>query len=289
VTPLDPSAAGSYLVRGRDIHPDFSAAETSFLPATNALLTLSAGQTSLLNFAVTGGAPAFRITHIRSPSAQSGSSLPTSLRPGTSNLLIGVASANLPISGAALGISGDGLTLGAPQFQTVNGLNFISILISVASNATPGLRSFVVQRGGDIAYANGFLEILPLIPDYNFDGLDDRFQRQYFALFTAPQAGPSADPDTDGYNNQAEYISGTSPTNALSLLKIESVRLDAGGSTITWQSGAGRRYQVWSRRDVADDPWQTIGSPVTATGNLTQFTDTSATNAFRFYRVQALP
>ena len=174
--------------------------------------------------------------------------------------------------------------MGTASFDTLSGMNFVSVPIDVASNATPGLRSFVLQRGTDIAYANGFLEIQASIPDFNFDGLDDRFQRKYFELFTAPEAGPGADPDGDGVSNQAEYLAGTNPT-----LRIESVRLDARGSTITWQSAPQKSYQLWSRRDLAGDRWQTVGSPVMATGALTEFTDSSATNNFRFYRVQVLP
>jgi len=209
--------------------------------------------------------------------------------PGQSNYFIGVASTNLPTSGATLIVTGDGLTLGAPTFKTQSGLNFISVPISVASDATPGLRSFVVQLGNNIAYANGFLEIQPTVPDFNFDGLDDRFQRQYFPLFTAPEAGPNADPDWDAFNNRAEYISGTVPTNSLSLLKIESVTLTSSGSIVTWPSAPQKHYQVWSRRDVANDSWRTVGSPITATNSSTQFTDVAATNSLRFYRLQALP
>jgi hypothetical protein len=293
VTPLDPSGASAFLIRGRDVASVYDTAETAFLTTTNFAVTLTAGTTLTQNFSVTSGSPAFRITQIRTPSNNSGSfnwsSLPTTILPGQSNLFIGVASADLPTSGATLAIIGDGLTLGAPTFSTLSGLNFVSVPISVAGNATPGLRSFVIQRGADVAYANGFLDIQSLVPDFNFDGLDDRFQRLYFPLFTAPEAGPGADPDGDTFNNQAEYIAGTNPTNALSLLKIDNVVLTASGSTITWQSGAGRRYQVWSRRDVANDPWQAVGLPVAASGVSTQFTDASATNGFSFYRVQALP
>jgi hypothetical protein len=301
VTPLDPSGARQFLVRGRDINNEkdvggnfvYDSVQTSFLPTTNVAVTLAAGATVIQNFAVTSGEPAFRITHIRVPSAVaesiSWSPYPVSLRPGQSHHFVGVASASLPTSGATLFITGDGLTLGAPVFNTLLGSNFISIEISVASNATPGLRTLVVQRGNDLAYANGFLEIQTPYPDFNFDGLDDRFQRQYFPLFIAKEAAPDADPDGDGFTNQAEYISGTVPTNSLSLLKIESVTLTSGGSTITWQSAAQKRYQVWSKRDVAGDLWQTVDSPVLGSENLTQFTDVSATNGFRFYRIQALP
>ena len=195
-----------------------------------------------------------------------------------------MASASLPTSGATFIITGGGLTLGAPTFATLAGLNFISVPISVATNATPGLRSFVVQLGNSVAYANGFLEIKSPVPDFNFDGLDDRFQRQYFPLFTAPEAGPNADPDGDGFNNEAEYIAGTVP-----LPKIESVTLTSSGSTLTWASAAQRRFQVWSRQDLANDSWRTVGSPITATNGLTQFTDVAATNSLRFYRLEALP
>src|SRR5256885_2830978 len=50
-------------------------------------------------------------------------------------------------------------------------LSFISVPLSVASNATPGLRSLVVQRGTDFAYANGFLKAQTIVPDCNCDGL----------------------------------------------------------------------------------------------------------------------
>jgi hypothetical protein len=290
VTPLDPPVADNlpFLIRGRDIAPDYDSAGTSFLPNTPSLVAPSAGGTVTQNFAVTSGEPAFRVTRIRAPSANPGSiswsSFPASMRQGQSNYFIGVASANLPTSGSTLIVTGDGLTLGAPVFATLAGLNFISVPISVASDATPGLRTFVVQHGNDVAYANGFLEIEPAVPDFNFDGLDDRFQRQYFPLFTAPEAGPNADPDGDGFNNEAEYIAGTVP-----LPEIESVTLTATGSTITWASAAQRRFQVWSREDLANDSWRKIGSPITATNSSTQFTDVSATNSLRFYRLQALP
>jgi len=297
VTPLDPPAADQdkvpFLVRGRDIAPAYDLAGTSFLPSNTSSVTLAAGAIITQNFSVTSGEPAFRIILIRAPSAIaesfSRSSFPVSMHPGQSNYFIGVASTNLPTSGATLIITGDGLTLGEPAFATLSGTNFISVPISVATNATPGLRSFVVQRGNDIAYANGFLDIQPAVPDFNFDGLDDRFQRQYFPLFTALEAGPNADPDGDGFNNQAEYISGTVPTNSFSFLQIESVTLAGGGSILTWKSAPQKRYQVWSRRDVAGDPWQAVGLPVVATDSLTQFIDDSATNSFQFYRIQALP
>src|SRR5205823_1791211 len=180
VTPLDAVGANAFLIRGRDIASGYDSAATGFPPTANRAVTLNAGASVPVDFAVTSGSTAFRITQIRQTSANSGSfrwsSLPAAIRPGQSNYFIGVGSANLPTNGATLTITGgDGLTLGPASFATLSGLNFISVSISVASNATPGLRTFIVQRGADLAYANGFLEVEADIPDFNFDGFDDRF------------------------------------------------------------------------------------------------------------------
>jgi hypothetical protein len=170
------------------------------------------------------------------------------------------------------------------------GLNGISLSISVASNATPGLRTFIVQQGGNIAYANGFLVVQSPVMDYNFDGLDDLFQRKYFFPFTSTNAAPGADPDGDGFNNLAEYIAGTNPTDSSSFLKMLSATSAVNGTTVVWQSVPGKRYQVSTRTDLASGSWQNIGSVVTAgAGATAQLLDGSAIGGTHFYRVQVLP
>jgi hypothetical protein len=214
------------------------------------------------------------------------------MTPGQSNCFIGVFSDSLPTNSATFTITGDGLTLGGPTFQPGNvfvGLNGISMSISVSSNATPGLRTFIVQQGINRAYANGFLEVLPLVADYNFDGLDDVFQRKYFFPFTSTNAAPNADPDHDSMNNAAENIAGTDPTNALSLLTIKSITRATNGATIVWQSVTNRHYQVLSRTNVLSGTWLNVGGIFTPTNTTSQLLDATTTNSTRFYRVQVLP
>jgi hypothetical protein len=297
VVPLDPASASAWLIRGRDInYTTFNNADTSFLPTANSGVTLVASTTNTVDFAVTSGDPTFRITWIRQPTTSPGSysiiSLPATLVPGQSNRTIGVFSDSLPTSGATFTITGDGLTLGAPTYQPGNifsGLNGISMSISVASNATPGLRTFIVQQGANRAYANGYLEVLPQVSDYNFDGLDDVFQRKYFFPFTSTNAVPAADPDSDGMSNWQEYVAGTNPTNEASLLQMESVVQAGNGATVTWQSVTNRHYQVMGRTNLAVGTWQNVGSVFTPAGTHSSVLDSSATNAVRFYRVQVLP
>lgn len=299
VCPLDPANASFWLIQGLDVDLKalYQTVDTSFLPSTNNVsVTLTAGVTNTLNFAVVAGDPAFRITWIRSPETVSGqyhiTALPALLYPGQSNRVMGVFSQDLPANGATVTITGDGLTLGTNVYapgSIFNGLNGISWAINVASNATPGLRTIIVNQGTNFAYANGFLEIVPNHPDYNFDGLDDNFQRAYFPLFTDSSAGPNADPDGDGMVNSAEYIAGTSPTNAASLLKVETATQTASGTTVTWRSVAGKSYQVSSRADFGAASWQPVGSPVSATNVTAHVLDATATNGMRYYRVQVLP
>jgi hypothetical protein len=296
VSPLDPTTATYWLVSGPDISSEFNSADVNFLPTTPSSVTLSAGVTNTLNVAVVSGTPAFRITHIRFPTASPGSyswaSLPTTLRLGQNNITIGVGSPNLPTSVATFAISGNGLTIGAPTYLANafgSGLNFISAVVSVSTNATPGMRTFTVTQAGNVAQANGFVEILPSVPDYNFDGLDDTFQRKWFPLFTATNAAPAADPDGDAFPNSSENIAGTNPTNAASLLKIDSITNNASGATVTWRSVPGKNYQLLFRSPITNATWTAVGAPVIAAGATASKLDPATVTSNRFYRVQVLP
>lgn len=302
VTPLDPFA-NPRLCAGYDIghsanyaNNNFTGADTSFLPTTNTSVVVSAHATNNLNLDVTAGVPTFRIAYVRKPTTNPGAfsinSMPVLLTAGQSNYFVSVFSSSLPTNGATFSITGDGLTLGNPTYEpgtVFGGLNGISMSISVASNATPGLRTLMVAKGADAAYASGFFEVTPAVPDCNFDGLDDRFQRQYFAPWTTGQAAPGNDPDGDLMNNMAEYIAGTNPTNAASALRIRSVARTNSTATVSWDSVSGKNYQVLYRQNVASGYWSNAGAVVTATGTTSFLTDSSATNSPRIYRVQVLP
>jgi hypothetical protein len=182
--------------------------------------------------------------------------------------------------------------MGAPSFFANafgTGLNFISAVVSVSTNATPGLRTFTVTQGGNVAHANGFVEILPAVPDYNFDGLDDRFQRQWFSPFTSTNAAAGADPDNDGFINSSENVAGTNPTNTTSLLKIDSIAQDVTGARVTWRSVPGKSYQLLWRAPVHAGGWTAVGAPVLASTSITNKLDPAGTATNRFYRVLVLP
>lgn len=293
--PLE-TAVSTRICAGIDIiNPDYGSADTSFLPTPNYATNVIAGVTNAFDFNVPNSTPAMRITRVIRPTTSLASfpvgGTPVQLRAGSSNYYVGVASANLPTSNASFLTTGNGLTIGSPMYFTSGGLNFLLASFSVSSNATPGIRDFIVVNNADssFAYANGMLTILPTMTDDNWDGFDDIFQRTYFAPWTTNAAAPTADPDHDGYNNYAEYISGTIPTNSASYLKVLSTTTTGSGTTVKWTGSAGKRYQLTSRTNLTTATWQNVGGVFTASNSAPQFLDTTATNGMRFYRVQALP
>lgn len=292
VTPLAPCGP-ERLVCGGDIGPQFLQAEVNFLPARLSPVSVTAGATTTANLQVAGTAPAFRITFLHKPTANPGFpaiiNSAITLRPGQSGLFVGVYSRDFPTSDITLSITGDGLTIGDTSVVpgTSAGVR-LSAPVTVSLAATPGLRTLVARHGADVAYADGFLEILPLERDDNFDGLDDGFQRRYFPLWTAPEAAPTADPDQDSMPNAAEAAAGTVPTDASSRLEILSVRQDAAGATVTWTSVPGKRYRLLRRNAVGATAWQPVGAEVTATAGTAQALDPAGTTGANFYRVQVL-
>ena len=97
------------------------------------------------------------------------------------------------------------------------------------------------------------------------------------------------DSDHDGMNNWREWIAGTNPTNAQSVLKILSVISTNSPRRVilTWQSVNTRTYYLQrSTRLAAPSAFSSIQSNIAGQANFTSYTDTIPTNsASYFYRV----
>ena len=125
---------------------------------------------------------------------------------------------------------------------------------------------------------------------YAGDGLDDAWQVQYFGVGSA-SAGPTADPDGDGQNNLFEYLAGTSPTSAASVMTLTISRTGPSERTVSFAPvTAGRTYTVEFATSLTTRNFTPLaGTPVDNAGTRS-LTDLSVGDGARFYRVRiALP
>jgi hypothetical protein len=296
ILPLDPGSPNSltHLLTGSDIAPAYSGAETSFLPAVVPAAVMEF-QTNNLDIQVSSGVSDFRITRLATPAADPAAfraiNAPIQVKPGTQDIYVGVCSTSAPPQNAILSITGGDIVVG-PTTSRLSAfssggttLNLLYTSISIASNATPGLRSFIVSSGTKSSFAAGCFEILPMVPDFNFDGLDDRFQRAYFEVFTSMEANANADPDQDHSNNALEFLSGTDPQDSQSVLKIESIAVVGNAVQIKWRSVAGRVYRLARADSVNAGIWTPIQPEVTADSSVSVF-ETDQSDGIRFYRIE---
>jgi hypothetical protein len=94
-----------------------------------------------------------------------------------------------------------------------------------------------------------------------------------------------ADPDRDGMNNWQEWICGTNPTNALSVLRMLSATPGSTNVTVSWQSVAGINYFLEGSADLAT-PFALLATNIIGQVGTTSYADTNATGLGPFfYRV----
>lgn len=125
--------------------------------------------------------------------------------------------------------------------------------------------------------------------DYAADGLPDAWQILHFG-YRSSDAGPSADPDQDGQDNQTEWLAGTSPSNASSALRLtfDVSTPPPGTATLVFSPFLpDRTYTIeWSdgrQGDWTPIPGQPVNGPVSGEGLIT---DASATDSRKLYRLR---
>lgn len=89
--------------------------------------------------------------------------------------------------------------------------------------------------------------------DTSGDGISDDWKREYFGHMNVLA---EADDDGDGVSNYDEYLAGTDPLDADSVLAVAAAPVN--GSTdwqVSWPVAPERRYQVFRSEDLNGDNW----------------------------------
>ncbi len=103
--------------------------------------------------------------------------------------------------------------------------------------------------------------------------------------FGTTNINANADADGDGVSNGNEYLAGTTPTNAVSVLKVTAIVRAAPNSTLNWNAVNTRFYTVQTNSSLSSGAWNDFVAQNLAGWNNASFADTTATN--RFYRIRA--
>ncbi|MCI0537555.1 MAG: lamin tail domain-containing protein [Verrucomicrobiales bacterium] len=116
------------------------------------------------------------------------------------------------------------------------------------------------------------------------------WKAKYFsaAELADPNVGSDlADPDGDRHTNAQEFVAGTNPRDALSVLKALSVTHSTGGVKIRFSAVAGKTYSVQSRNSVGPESWsrlQDVG-PQGSDGIVELLDSSGGVNGNRYYRI----
>ena len=125
-----------------------------------------------------------------------------------------------------------------------------------------------------------------------------QWQMNYFGCTNCPQAAVDADPDGDGQNNLAEFLTGADPTNSASAFRITGVTQGGDDLCITWATAGGRTNAVQVTAGDANGSYTTnfvdLSEPIIIPGTgdaTTNYVDIGgATNSpARYYRIRLVP
>jgi len=121
------------------------------------------------------------------------------------------------------------------------------------------------------------------------DGLPIAWLLTYFGT---TNENANADPTGKGMTLEQDYLAGTVPTNADSVLRITAESFASGGTSasLTWDSVPTRYYYILKTPSLSSPAWVDSGlglvSPSAGSTTTAGFPDTNA--PMRFYRVEAV-
>jgi hypothetical protein len=208
--------------------------------------------------------------------------------------ILDVVVTNLPYSGLVcpdslggkvfyLSVSGSTGTLHAVNISTlteVGSVNVPNISGSPSSLIRWGVDGLAFRTSGNQL----FLIRTTFADDKNNDGMADSWE---MANFGTLNVNPGDDPDHDGMSNLAEFIAGTDPKNANSVLHMTKVKQQAGGILLNWQAGTNVTYYVQRSQFLGSAAvWQDIFTNPPSATSTGGFTDTNASSAANYYRIR---
>jgi hypothetical protein len=114
-----------------------------------------------------------------------------------------------------------------------------------------------------------FLDLM----DIRVDGIPASWLIRNFGATNAPGGAATDDPDEDGYDNYAEYVAGTVPTDGASVLRILGVVPQGAGLKVRFDGVQGRRYRLDYTGALPPPGWTALTTNFPGTNGEVQITD----------------
>jgi hypothetical protein len=147
-----------------------------------------------------------------------------------------------------------------------------------------GAPSLSVQY--DFETRSGCVVVLDAAPTAGVSQVSDEWRRTFFP---ASQGGDDlVDDDGDGFVNLFEYLAGTNPTNANSVLRLDNLGQIAGAPVFGLLSAPGKTYVLECRDHVSGAQWQAVATN-SGTGQMIQMNLSNGPGGTRFYRLRVIP
>jgi hypothetical protein len=121
-----------------------------------------------------------------------------------------------------------------------------------------------------------------LEPDEDADGMDDRWEKQFFA---GSGMGPDEDFDHDGVSNADEFTANTDPTDPKSFTQLQAIRSASGAVELRWKGEPNRAYRIQSSDSLSSPTWQLHDFSSLGTGAPMQWSPPIDETTERYYRL----
>lgn len=194
--------------------------------------------------------------------------------------------------------SGENLELLAPDNPNTNGVPYV-VMDAVRYNdrdpwpAAADGGGMSLQRVPAGGYGNETTNWIAAAPtpgeaagagDSDSDGMPDAWEQAHGTFVFIPDAND--DPDGDGLKNWEEYIAGTHPNDASSVLQFQQISAGGGNVVLRFVAIADRTYSVLCNTSVGAAGWQKLADiPPRQTSGVVEVTNSTAANGVQLYRL----
>jgi hypothetical protein len=155
-------------------------------------------------------------------------------------------------------------------------------MVSLAN--ADGAPSLTMQY--DFETRSGCVVVLDAAPAGAASLVSDEWRQTFFP--TSQGSGDLFDDDGDGFVNLFEYLAGTNPTNANSVLRLDQLGQVAGAPVFGLLSAPGKTYVLECRDQVSGAQWQAVATN-SGTGQTIQMNLANGPGGTRFYRLRVIP